>query len=135
MSSTAPAFQTLLLDSHGVTTAATYDRTFLAVLEQARNDEVAVLVPWTTLAETLQGSRKRAVQHALSRLALVPILEQDYRDAAELMEATGIGGHTIDALVAAVARRHPRPVLIATSDPGDLRRLLQRDTDIGVLPV
>ena len=135
MSSTAPAFQTLLLDSHGVTTAATYDRTCLAVLEQARNDEAAVLVPWTALAETLQGSRKRAVQHALSRLELVPILEQDYRDAAELMEATGMGGHTIDALVAAVARRQPRPVLIATSDPGDLRRLLQRDADIGVLPV
>ena len=112
MSSTAPAFQTLLLDSHGLTTSATYDRTFLAVLEQARNDEAAVLVPWTALAEALQGSRKPAVLYALSRLELVPIWEQDYRDAAELM-----GGHTIDALVAAVARRQPRPVLIATSDP------------------
>lgn len=36
----------------------------------------------------------------------------------------------MDALVAAIARRHPRPVLIATSDPGNLRRLMQRDADI-----
>ena len=135
MSSTAPAFHTLLLDSHGLTAAATYDRTFLAVLEQARNDEAAVVVPWTALAEALQGRRKPAVHYAVSRLELVPILEQDYRDAAELMEATGMGGHTIDALVAAVARRQPRPVLIATSDPVDLRRLLQLETGIGVLPV
>ena len=135
MSSTNPAFRTLLLDSHGLTAASSYDRTFLAVLEQARNDEAAVLVPWTALAEALQGSRKPAVQYAVSRLELVPVLEQDYRDAAELMDATGRGGHTIDALVAAVARRQRRPVLIATSDPVDLRRLLQREADIGVLPV
>ena len=89
MSSTAPAFQTLLLDSHGVTTAATYDRIFLAVLEQARNGEAAVFVPWTAMAETLHGRRKGPVQHTLRRLELVPILEQNYRDAAELMEATG----------------------------------------------
>ena len=135
MSATAPAFKTLVLDSHGVTRAATYDRTFLAVLEQARNDEASVLVPWTALAETLQGSGRRAAQYAVSRLELVPIVEQDYREAAELMEATGMGGHTIDALVAAVARRQPRPVLIATSDPDDLRRLLQRDAYIGVLSI
>lgn len=64
-----------------------------------------------------------------------PVLEQDYRDAAELMDASGMGGHTIDALVAAVARRQPRPVLVATSDPVDLPRLLQRDPGVGVLPV
>ena len=46
-----------------------------------------------------------------------------------------MGGHTIDALVDAVGRRQPRPVLIATGDPGDLRRLLQRDADIGALSV
>ena len=50
-------------------------------LEQARNDEAAILVPWTALAETLQGSRKRVVQYAFSRLELAPILQQDYRDA------------------------------------------------------
>ena len=61
------------------------------------------------------------------------MLERDYRDAAVLMEATGMGGHTIDALVAAMARRLPRPVLIATSDPVDLRRLLQGERGIGVL--
>ena len=135
MSSTDPAFRTLLLDSHGLTTAARFDRAFLAVLEQARNDEVAVLVPWTALAEALQGSGRPAVQYAVSRLELVAVLEQDYREAAKLMEATGMGGHTIDALVAAIARRLPRPVLIATSDPKDLRQLLQGDRGIGLLAV
>ena len=133
MSPTDPAFRTLLLDSHGLTAAARFDRTLLAVLEQARESRAAVLVPWTALAEALQGSSKAAVQYALSRLELAPVLERDYRDAAVLMEATGMGGHTIDALVAAMARRLPRPVLIATSDPVDLRRLLQGERGIGVL--
>ena len=131
----APAFQTLLLDSHGLTTAAAHNRTFLTVLEQARNDDAAVLVPWTALADSMQGKAKPAVMYALSRLELVAVVEQDYRDAAELMDLAGMGGHTIDALVAAVARRQPRPVLIATSDPRDLRALLQDDRGIGVLPV
>ena len=76
-----------------------------------------MLVPRTALAEALQGSRKPAVLYALSRLELVPILEQDYRDAAQLMEATGMGGHAVDALVAAVARRQRRPVLIRHQRP------------------
>ena len=135
MSPTDPAFRTLLLDSHGLTAAARFDRTLLAVLEQARESRAAVLVPWTALAEALQGSSKPAVQYALSRLELAPVLEQDYCAAAALMETTGMGGHTIDALVAAMAQRLPRPVLIATSDPVDLRRLLQGEPAIGVLAV
>ena len=75
------------------------------------------------------------MHYALSRLEVVPVLERDYRDATELMSATGMGRRTIDALVAAVARRQSRPVLIATSDPQDLRQLLQREQGIGLLPV
>lgn len=87
-----PRASKTLLDSHGVTTAGTYDRTFLAVIEQVRSDEAAVRVPGTAPAETLQGSIARAVQHALSRLELAPILAGDWRNAAKLMDATGIGG-------------------------------------------
>lgn len=127
--------RTVVLDSHGLTAAATFDRALVAVLEQARTADADVLVPWTALAETLQGRQKGAVHFAVSRLSLEPLAEQDYRAAAELMESTGMGGHTIDALVAAVARRQRRPVLIVTSDPRDLLRLVDGELGIGVLAV
>lgn len=96
-----------------------------ALVERAHRQDAEVVVPWTALAETLQGPGKPAVLFALSALRLVELMEQHYRDAATLMERTAMGGHTIDALTVAAALTLPRPVVIATSDPDDIHRLLQ----------
>jgi hypothetical protein len=126
----ALSFRTLVLDSHGFTLAGRRDRDLAGLLVEARRADAEVLVPWTALAECLQGSGRAATQHALSRLQLAPIEEAHYRTAAHLMESTGMGGHTVDALVAAVARDCPRPVIIATSDPADLNQLLQGEPGV-----
>jgi len=50
------------------------------------------------------------------------------REAANLLRSTGLSGHchAVDATVAAVARRQVAPVVVLTSDPDDMRRLLDR---------
>ena len=130
-----PRFATLLLDSDGLTKLASRGLRMRTVLEQAQRVDAEVIVPWTALAEALQGPNRPAVLFALSTTRLVGLGEQHYRDAADLMERTAMGGHTIDALVAQVALRLPRPVVIATSDPDDLRRLTQGHRGIAIFAV
>jgi hypothetical protein len=52
-----------------------------------------------------------------------------------LLGATESADHTIDALVAATAVRLPRPVIVLTSDPKDLERLLEGQRRITVVAV
>lgn len=126
-------FGSLLLDAHAVTAMARRARTVQAFLERARSFDAPVVVSWVTLAEVLQGSaRGEAVHWALSKVRLEPLQEVDFRAAGELMGRTGMGGHTIDALVAVTARRLPPPCVVLTSDPDDLRRLC---ADSAVAPV
>jgi hypothetical protein len=48
---------------------------------------------------------------------------------------TGLPNATVDAIVAATAIRQPGAVLLVTSDPGDLNRLMAHRRDIAVLSV
>ena len=125
MSADTPQFATLLLDSDGLTKLASRDLRMRALVERAHRQDAEVVVLWTALAETLQGAGKPAILFALSALRLVALTEQHYRDAAAVMERTAMGGHTIDALTVAAALTLTRPVVIATSDPDDMHRLLQ----------
>lgn len=117
-------FGSLLLDAHGVTAMARRDRTAQAFLERARSFDAPVVVSWVTLAEVLQGSpRNSAARWALSKVRLEPLEELDFREAGALMARTGMGGHTVDALVVVTAKRLPEPCVVLTSDTDDLRRL------------
>ncbi|MBW3647486.1 MAG: PIN domain-containing protein [Actinobacteria bacterium] len=131
----APRFATLLLDSDGLSKLATRQVRMRVLLERAHRLDAEVVVPWTALAETLQGPNKPAVLYALSITHLIEIAEQHYREAADLMELTGMGGHTIDALVVAAALGLSRPVVIVTSDPDDMRRLTQGQEGIAIVAV
>jgi hypothetical protein len=66
------------------------------------------------------------VHRVLSRIAAVPVGPDTARRAGELLGATGLSGHrcAIDAVVAVTALSAPRPVVLLTSDPGDLGRLV-----------
>lgn len=130
-----PAFRTLLLDSHGLSALADRDPVMGRYLELAVLSDARVLVPWTVLAETLHGTGKRSREHAISRLTLVPLLEPHYRSAAELMDRAAMGGHTVDALVASAALGCEPPVVVATSDPKDLRALLRGQARIVVVAI
>jgi hypothetical protein len=63
----------------------------------------------------------------LSRIAAASVSPEIGRRAGELLGTTGMSGHrcAIDAVVAATALGLARPVLLLTSDPDDLSRLVE----------
>lgn len=127
-----PAIGTLLLDSEGLAQLSRPGHKLKRLLERAKAADAAVVTPWTAIAEAMQGPDKARVRYALSACRLQPLTEQDYRSAAQLMDKTSMGGHTIDALVVVAALGLPRPVIIATSDPTDLQQLSQGER--GIVP-
>ena len=81
-----------------------------------------------TLTEVLRGGpRDAAVHRVLSRITVVPVSPEIARRAGELLGQTGLSGHrcAIDAVVAATALGLQRPVVLLTSDPDDLNRLVE----------
>jgi hypothetical protein len=67
------------------------------------------------------------MHRVLGRITVVPIDAQLGRAAGELLGRAGLSGHehALDALLAVVALGQQRPVVVLTSDPGDLNRLTQ----------
>ncbi len=65
------------------------------------------------------------VDHAVSRVDIIPPVEAVARHAGKLLAAAGLHGHeyALDAVVAATALASPAPVAILTSAPEDLRML------------
>jgi predicted nucleic acid-binding protein len=63
----------------------------------------------------------------ISRITVVPVSAEMARKAGELLGKTGLSGHrcAIDAVVAATALELERPVVLLTSDPDDLARLVE----------
>ncbi|WP_017627232.1 type II toxin-antitoxin system VapC family toxin [Nocardiopsis chromatogenes] len=119
---------TLVLDSEGLVKLAARD-------ERARARHRAVIgrggriaVSAVTLAEVLRGARRDAAVHqVLKHITLREVTEKAARRAGELLGASGLSGHrcTIDAIVAATALEEERPVLLLTSDPADMSKLVE----------
>jgi hypothetical protein len=63
----------------------------------------------------------------LSRITVVPVSPEIARRADELLGTTGLPGHrcAIDAVVAATPLELQRPIVLLTSDPNDLNRLVE----------
>jgi predicted nucleic acid-binding protein len=86
------------------------------------------VVSAVTLAELLRGGPRDAPVHrVLSRITVVPVSAGTGRHAGELLGIAGLPGHrcAIDAVVAATALERERPVVLLTSDPDDLGRLVE----------
>jgi predicted nucleic acid-binding protein len=117
----------LVLDSEGLSKLAVGNQRARAYLEIARKRGARVVVSAITLTEVLRGGSRDALVHrVLSRIAVLPVTPELGREAGELLGRAGLSGHrcAIDAVVAATALELPRPVLILTSGPDDLGRLL-----------
>jgi hypothetical protein len=87
-----------------------------------------VIVSAITLTEVLRGDpRDVPVHRVLSRITVQPVSAELARRAGELLGTTGLSGHrcAIDAVVAATVLDLPRPVILLTSDPDDLSRLVE----------
>jgi predicted nucleic acid-binding protein len=119
---------TLVLDSEGVAKLATGDARTRAYLDSARARRAQVAVSAITLTETLRGGPRDATVHrVLARVTVVPVTAQIARRAGELLGATGLSGHrcAIDAVVSATALELERPIVLLTSDPDDMNRLVE----------
>lgn len=119
---------TLVLDSEGLSKLAAGDERARAHLRVAHGRGARVVVSALTLAEVLRGgARDAAVHRVLSRITVVPVSEGIARWSGELLGRVGLSGHrcAVDAVVAVTALQQARPVLLLTSDPGDMERLVE----------
>lgn len=119
---------TLVLDAEGLVKLARGDVRARNLFETVRRRRGRIVTAASTLAEVLRGSPADASVHCvLGRITVVPIGERQGRAAGELLGRCGLSGHScaLDALLAVVALGQPRPVVLLTSDPGDLGRLTE----------
>jgi predicted nucleic acid-binding protein len=119
---------TLVLGSEGLSELVAGDGRTRAYLDSARARGALVVVSAITLTEALRGGPRDAAAHrVLSRITVVPVTAGIARKAGELLGATGLSGHrcAIYAVVAATAIEMERPVVLLTSDPDDLTRLVE----------
>ncbi len=119
---------TLVLDGEGVVKAAAGEARVRAYLRTALRRRAGVVVSAITLTEVLRGTPRDAAVHRVLDVAdVVPVTPDLARRAGELLGTRGLDGHrcAIDALVAATALAQPRPVVLLTSEPDDLHRLVE----------
>jgi predicted nucleic acid-binding protein len=119
---------TLVLDAEGLVKLSRGNLEAGARAQQAYRRGSEVVIAATTLAEIIRGGpRDTSVHRTLAKIKVIPVGEQQGRAAGELLGRTGLSGHrcALDALVAVVALEQPRPVVLLTSDTGDLRRLTE----------
>jgi predicted nucleic acid-binding protein len=119
---------TLVLDGEGLVKLAVGDPRARAYLDAARTRRARVATSAITLTEVLRGGpRDAAVHRVLGRITVVPVTAGVARRAGELLGSTGLSGHqhAIDAVVATTALGLERPVVLLTSDPDDMARLVE----------
>ncbi|MFG2088873.1 MULTISPECIES: type II toxin-antitoxin system VapC family toxin [unclassified Spirillospora] len=119
---------TLVLDSEGLAKLAEGHPLPRAYLDTARARRASVVVSAITLTEVLRGRPRDArIHQVLSRITTLPVTPLMARRAGELLGNTGLSGHrcAIDAVVAVTALGAARPVVLLTSDPDDLNRLVE----------
>ena len=119
---------TLVLDTEGLAKLAVGDARTRGYLDSARKRGARVAVSAITLTEALRGGPRDAAPHrVLARVIVISVTEAIARRAGELLGATGLSGHrcAIDAVVAATALEMERPVVLLTSDPDDLNKLVE----------
>jgi predicted nucleic acid-binding protein len=112
----------LTLDAGALIAYERADPDILEILRVAFHRGVTPTVPAVVLAEVWRGDHKDArVAWLLKACTVEPLDEQRARSAGRLRRSTA-GAGAVDACVAVGVRE--RGDAIATSDPGDMRRLV-----------
>lgn len=116
----------LVLDSQGLSKYFEQDREVLNMVRSALERGADRVISAATLLEAQNPGVKRARREfVLSQLTIAPLSVAWAREAAQLLQDFGLGGHThaLDAMVAVTALHQPPPVVLVTSDPRDMTRL------------
>jgi predicted nucleic acid-binding protein len=115
-----------VLDAEGIVKLSVGDERASELFEAARRHRGQVVTAATTLVEVLRGTARDAKIHRiLSKITIVSIDAGHAKQAGLLLGQVGLSGHrcALDALLATVALEQPRPVILLTSDPNDMRKL------------
>ncbi|MET9338525.1 PIN domain-containing protein [Nonomuraea sp. NPDC003804] len=116
----------MVLDCEGLAKWCEADQRVTALVREAQDNDFRVVVSAMTPIEA-QDVRIKSdrLRWYLSRLKIEPVTEDIASRAIELLRGARLHGHkyAIDAVVAATALRSVRPVVVFTSDEGDLSKL------------
>ena len=128
----------LVLDTGALIALDRNDRTVWAMLRNAADDSAQVSVPAGVVAQAWRdGSRQALLSRALTHCDEVP-LEGSLARATGLLCGRAGTADIVDASVAlvAAARSQTGPTALVTSDPTDLRHLLQTlDTSVRLVAI
>jgi hypothetical protein len=124
----------LVLDNEGLSRAAT-DRSMYVRLQAAYADGRRVVTSAAILAEALRGTqRDAAVYRVLNGVVVEPVTRAVGEKAGRLIGEARLGsGQAVDAILVATALAETGPVVIATSDPGDLKALIGDERRVTVV--
>ncbi|MEV6975152.1 DNA-binding protein [Kitasatospora sp. NPDC093806] len=119
-------FETVVLDSQGLSAWIAQDRGVLAMLQVFHAMGADLVVGANTIVEVTHARVNEArLSRTLSRVKVEPVTGQAARAAAKLLAQAALHGHkyAIDATVAEAALRQPGPVAMLTSDVDDMAKL------------
>ncbi|MED7950663.1 DNA-binding protein [Streptomyces sp. BE303] len=119
-------FETVVLDSGGLSSWITQDRGVLAMLQVFHTMGADFVVGANTIVEVTHARVNEArLNRTLSRVKVEAVTDQTARASARLLKQAGLHGHeyAIDATVTEMALRQPGPVAMLTSDVDDTARL------------
>jgi predicted nucleic acid-binding protein len=117
---------TLVLDSEGLSKLLDDHEPAVALVAEARKRGMEVVISALTIIEAVHARTDRArLKWLLSGLRIVPICDEDAKAASDMLIGAGLHGHkyAIDAVVAEMALRQQRPVVLLTSDIDDMVKL------------
>lgn len=117
---------TLVLDCDGLSRLVDDALPVVAVLAEARQRGMEVVVSALTVIEAVHAKSNRArLSWLLSGIRIEPVDEPAAKAASDLLIEANLHGHkyAIDAVVAELAARQRPPVLLLTSDTDDMKKL------------
>ncbi|MEV4870139.1 DNA-binding protein [Streptomyces syringium] len=116
----------LVLDSQGLSLYLNEDRLVMNLVRSAVDRGADRVVSGATLIEAQHGGIKRARwNYVLSQLRVEALSVGWAKEAAQLLQETGLHGHkyALDSMVAVTAMHQPGPVVMLTSDVDDMAML------------
>lgn len=116
----------LILDSRGLSLYLEQDRAVMNIVRSALDRGADRVVSGATLIEAQHDGIKRTRwNYVLSQLRVEPLSVDWSKEAALLLQGTGLHGHkyAIDAMAAVTALHQPGPVVMLTSDTDDMEKL------------
>ncbi|MDR8408120.1 DNA-binding protein [Nonomuraea sp. 3-1Str] len=116
---------TLVLDCEGLSGFVNDQPPVVALVAEARSRGMEVVTSSLTLVEaTHRRTNQARLAWLLSGMRIVHVGEEEARAASTMLVAAGLHGHkyAIDAVVAEMAVRQQRPVVMLTSDIDDMAR-------------